>query len=153
VYDRNTVKIYVDGLEAGSVNAGTLDLTAESNFDKDGQPINDKEWQVPKAAGKVHIGACSNVTGDLAFAGLIDQVRIFDAAVPWWAQYDGTPGIVEMYRADGGHVSCGGQYVASDINEDCFVTLADFALAAYDWLECTNVADEDCDLSHHEEEE
>jgi hypothetical protein len=151
VYDRNTVKLYVDGIEAGSSNSGTIDLVA--------YPHNTKVWQVPKSAGKVLIGQTNNPsvdpTFDTSFGGLIDQVRIFDAAVPWWSQNPHpttpTPGIVEMYRADGGHISCGGQYTTADIDEDCFTTLADFALLALDWLECTNVADVDCDLSHHEE--
>ena len=142
VYDRNTVKVYVDGLPSGSGNPNPLDLEAN--------PQNTQDWQVPKAAGKIRIGAVSNVTADgdpqdLAFAGLIDQVRIFDAAVPWWAQYSNTPGIVEMYRADGGHDNCGGEYMPGDENQDCLITLADFALVARNWLECNNIADENCD--------
>jgi hypothetical protein len=144
VYDRNTIKIYVDGLLEGTGDANPLNLEAESNFDYLGQPINDQDWQVPKAAGKVRIGAGSNITGDLAFAGLIDQVRIFDAAVPKWAEHAGTPGIVEMYRTDGGHVNCDG-YMEADVNEDCYVTLADFALVAKDWLECNDEANALCD--------
>jgi hypothetical protein len=128
VFDRNTVKLYVDGLEAGSATAGAS--------------------QAPKSPGKILIGNTNNV-GDYSFGGLIDQVRIFDAAVPWWAEHTGTPGIVEMYRADGGHINCGGVYLAGDTNEDCLITLADFALVCSDWLDCNDVADENCPLSHH----
>ena len=145
VYDRNQVIIYVDGLDAveeGSGNAGTLDLEAN--------PQNTRDWQIPKAAGKIRIGAGSNVTEagepqDLAFAGLIDQVRIFDAPVPWRADHDGTPGIVEMYRADDGHTSCGGVYVPGDQDHNCAVDLVDFAILASDWLDCNDVATADCD--------
>jgi len=141
VYDRNKAIIYVDGIATGSVNASPLDL--ETSI------YNDQDWQIPKSAGKIRIGAVSNYSesgepADQSFGGLIDQVRIFDAPIPKWAEHTGTPGIVEMYRDDGGHVSCDG-YMEADVNEDCYITLADFALVAKDWLECDDEANADCD--------
>jgi hypothetical protein len=140
VYNRNEVAIYVDGLAEGTVSAGTINL--ETN------PQNTQDWQIQKAAGKINIGQTNNLDtpdSDLSFEGLIDQVRIFDAAVPWRADEVGTPGIVEMYRADGGHVSCGNDHIESDLNGDCYVTLGDFALVALTWLECNDVSTADCD--------
>ncbi|MBN1846643.1 MAG: LamG domain-containing protein, partial [Sedimentisphaerales bacterium] len=37
-----------------------------------------------------------------------------------------------------------GYGMASDINEDCYVNLLDFAALAADWLECNNPLDDDC---------
>jgi hypothetical protein len=141
VYDRNTVKFYVDGLEAGSSNSGTIDLNAN--------PQNTKDWQVPKSAGKILIGNTNNPsinpTFDMTFGGLIDQVRIFSAAVPSRSEHTGTPGIVEMYRADGGHDNCGGVYLPGDVDEDCYITLVDLALLSTRWLDCNDIANVDCD--------
>jgi hypothetical protein len=125
VFDRNNVFLYIDGLEEGS---GVV--SAE---------------QLNKSSGKIRIGNTNAGDIDLAFGGLIDQVRIFDAAVPWWADHDGTPGIVEMYRADGGHVNCGGEYLASDLNTDCFVDLKDFVIILMDWIKCTDISNSVCD--------
>ena len=140
VYDRNTVKLYINAFEVGSVPAGTIDL--------DTYIFNDQIWQIPKTAGKILIGNTNNpsINPDLdtSFGGLIDQVRIFDAAIPRWAQHPGTPGIVEMFRADGGH-SCGGQFVPGDHDQSCYVTLGDFALVALEFLSCYNINDPACD--------
>ena len=140
VYNRNEVSIYVDGLLEGSVAAGTINL--ETN------PQNTQDWQIQKAAGKISIGQTNNLDfpdNDYSFEGLIDQVRIFDAAVPWRADYSGTPGIVELYRADTGHESCGNDHIESDLNGDCYVDLGDFALVALTWMECSDAANADCD--------
>ena len=75
---------------------------------------------------------------------MIDEVKIFDAAVPWWADHDNTPGVVEMYRAEGGGTNCAGQYAAGDLNQDCYVTLVDFAIMAADWVLCNDAANPDC---------
>ena len=142
MFDRNTVKIYVDGLEGNAINTDIkkiakapggvkIGTTTQVGTDGDKTPWNEDRstW----------------VTDIFTFGGTLDQVRIFDAAVPWWAQHSNTPGIVEMYRADGGHDNCRGEYMAGDENEDCFITLADFALVAFNWLQCNNIADVDCD--------
>ena len=129
VFDRNSVILYIDGIEADSIAAANP--------------------QIPRSAGKILIGHTNypavNPEYDYTFGGMIDEVRIYDAAVPYRADAEGTPGIVELYRADDGHDSCGGVYLPADLDEDCFVTLADFALLAADWMDCNDIATPDCD--------
>jgi len=141
VYNRNTVKLYIDAIEIASNPAGTLDL--------DTYIYNDKTWQIPRSAGKILIGNTNNPSinpdYDTSFGGLIDQVRIFDAAIPLWAQHPETPGIVKMFRADGGNHSCGGQYLPGDHDQNCYVDLGDFALVALEFLSCYNSNDPACD--------
>lgn len=127
VFDRNDVLIYVDGLPAGS------------------NPANAP--QIIKTAGKIRIGNTNIIGGsaELEFKGLLDQVRIFDAAIPWRAEHPGTPGIVEMFQADGGRGSCRDQYEPADRNKDCYVDIGDFALTALSYMTCNDIADELCD--------
>jgi hypothetical protein len=143
-FDGNRVVLYVDGLEAGS---------ADTEFDK-----------IALSPAPITIGTTTNIGDDgsstpwnedrsewdpdsYMFGGKLDEVRIYDAAVPHRAEYAATPGIVEQYRADGGHDSCGGVYLISDANKDCFVTLTDFAMIASTWLECSDIGNvyKDCD--------
>ena len=39
----------------------------------------------------------------------------------------------------------GQEYFIADLNKDGYVTLADFAILASQWLQCTDPADDECD--------
>ncbi len=41
-------------------------------------------------------------------------------------------------------MNCGGDYIAGDLNRDCYVNLEDFALLSRDWLQCNDPAYEIC---------
>jgi len=142
VFDRNQVIVYVDGLEGNATNTNIKKIAKGPGGVKIGTTTgvgsdeNETPWNEDRSTW---------ITESNTFGGTLDQVRIFDAAVPWRADEAGTPGIVELYRADDGHPSCGGVYVPGDQNQDCTVTLADFALVAQDWLECNDAATAACD--------
>ena len=145
-FDGNKVVVYVDGLPAGSADAWfdkialspapiTIGTTTYLSDDADGFT----PWNEDRSTWNAEV---------FVFGGTIDQVRIHDAAIPHWADYAESPSIVETYRtADGGHVSCGGVYRTSDLNQDCYTTLADFAEVAGTWLECNDIGNvnKDCD--------
>ncbi len=76
-----------------------------------------------------------------------------------WLQFAGRADSFDRWHVDEVHVgtgwgavtghveACGdlGTIMYYDINEDCFVTLGDFAPIAEDWLRCTDPAGEDCE--------
>lgn len=41
-------------------------------------------------------------------------------------------------------MNCSGDYIAGDLNRDCYVNLEDFALLSRDWLQCNDPAYEIC---------
>jgi hypothetical protein len=122
VFDRNTVKLYIDG---------TLETTNPAGA-----------TQIPMGSGKIRIGSTN--PWDIAYTGLIDEVRIYDAAVPYIADNPGAPGILDIFRDDGGH-GCGGVYAVTDFDQDCYTGLSDFAIFAAEWMDCFDVVNPICD--------
>lgn len=111
--------IYVDGILAKSVDVTPGSLIATNEYG-------------------VCIGADAEHEGEHEFKGFIDEVRLYEIAL--------TPEMVlAQYIADGGPTSCGMNYLPGDFNKDCYVTFADFAEFAEDWLRCTDVTNSLCD--------
>ncbi|MHC5183933.1 MAG: LamG-like jellyroll fold domain-containing protein [Planctomycetota bacterium] len=71
--------------------------------------------------------------------GRFDQVRIHDVALS-------ADMILAQYLADGGGANCRQQYWAlpTDLDFDCDTDLADFAIMAGAWLDCTDLLDPGC---------
>ena len=72
------------------------------------------------------------------FNGKIDDVKLYDCPL----SHDK---VIDEYKAGGGSNSCGGKYALADINQDCYVTLADFAEFSDKWLLCDDIGNADCD--------
>jgi hypothetical protein len=136
-YDGQYVKIYVDGILADSGHAieGTL--------------IDIVDYDVRIGSDAEHFE-----TSPREFNGLIDEVKIYEIGLP-------ADKVLEQFIADGGHNSCGLDYLSGDINEDCYVDFKDFAEIAQQWvnpevdfediavivavwLECNDVAETRC---------
>jgi hypothetical protein len=118
-YDGFNQCIYVDGILAAShvIPEGTLIAT--------------NDWNVC-------IGADDEHEGERLFDGLIDEVRIYEIGLP-------ADMVLDQFIADGGHDSCGGNYLPGDLNKDCYITFADFAEFANSWLDCTDVTNSRCE--------
>ena len=133
-YDGAEVVLYIDGLEdlgnqeATTVAEGTIDigndyLTIGHNLgylltDEDDDGIRD---------------------------GTIDEVQIFEIGVPWRSDQEDTISVVKIYRDLDGHENCGGNYLPGDIDESCYVDIADAKVMAQEWLECSSIDREGCD--------
>jgi hypothetical protein len=52
--------------------------------------------------------------------------------------------VLQQFIADGGHDSCGLNYLPGDLNKDCYINLTDFALLAQEWLKCSDVTNLIC---------
>jgi hypothetical protein len=111
--------IYVDGILAKSVDVTPGLLIATNEY-------------------PVCIGADAEHEGQHEFKGIIDEVRLYEIALT-------ADMVVDQYIADGGPTSCGRNYLPGDFNEDCYVTFADFAEFAENWLGCTDVTNPLCD--------
>ena len=74
---------------------------------------------------------------DFEFAGRIDEVKLFQA-----------PLNVTKVRKDfidaGGQTSCGSIFKPADLNQDCYVNIEDLALFVSKFMDCTDIADPDC---------
>jgi hypothetical protein len=92
------------------------------------------------------------------FGGIMDEVRIHDIGLPHASDDPGYPeaaplhaikarSVRAIYRTSGGHVSCGGNYLEGDANEDCYVDLGDVKTMAQMWLECNSISEERCDAN------
>lgn len=124
VFDRSTIKLYVDGY---------LEQTTQAGADI-----------MPKTTGKIRIGATNSGGIDYNVHALIDEVRIYDAAIPYISNdYPTNPGIRDIFREDGGH-GCGGLYAVSDVDEDCYSDLGDFAVLIGGFMDCTDIANPNC---------
>jgi hypothetical protein len=66
------------------------------------------------------------------FKGHIDEVRLYGYPL-------NSTQVLAEYVADGGGDSCGGRYHVLDLTNDCYVTLADFAEFAKNWLTCNDI--------------
>jgi hypothetical protein len=111
-------RIYVDGIMAASRKI------------PEGAKIDYNNYNV-------RIGSDEQFEGIRDFNGLIDEVRIYEIGLP-------ADKVLEQFIADGGSNSCGQTYLAGDINQDCYVTLADFTQMAENWLGCTDVTNASC---------
>ena len=124
VYDGGMQYMYVDG------------ILADSHV-----PDTDAGWL---GAYNVRIGSNEQFVGR-EFNGRIDQVRIYEIGLPETSDHPGTPSVVSEFRADGGHNSCGLDYIPGDVDQNCYVELADFALVALNWLSCNDIGEAACD--------
>jgi hypothetical protein len=111
--------IYVDGVLASSVPVAPGSLIALNEYG-------------------VCIGADAEHEGEHQFKGIIDEVRLYEIGLT-------ADMIVDQYVADGGRTSCGRNYLPADLNQDCYVTFADFAKFAEGWLGCTDITNARCE--------
>jgi len=119
VFTGDMIYLYVDGILAHSAEA---------------------DFNVQHGIHNVWIGNGYNEGSpdtDYYFEGYMDEVRLYD--VPLSAEK-----IVEQFIDDGGYNSCGGNYIKTDLSEDCYVTVEDFAIFASWWLYCNDVTDPRC---------
>lgn len=117
-YTGDAMGIYVDGVLQNSTPAG------------------------PGTAGEeyVWIGAginVDNLTEDFQFNGMLDEARIYEVGLP-------ADRVLTEYINDGGTSSCGGLYEPADINKDCYINTEDLAMLIADWMDCTDIANPDC---------
>jgi hypothetical protein len=75
-------------------------------------------------------GHKSNPLGDLGtfWSGKLDEVRYYHGTLS-------AEDVIALYQQDGGIV-CDGDTIPEDINKDCKVNFADFAMMAAKWLDC-----------------
>ncbi|MFA5293337.1 MAG: LamG-like jellyroll fold domain-containing protein [Phycisphaerae bacterium] len=109
-YDGATIALYVDGILQNSYpSSGQI---AFNNYD-------------------VYIGNNDESVDNRFFSGVIDQVRIHNVGLP-------QAKIREQYVADGGTTICP-EYLAGDINNDCYIDFKDVAVLAENWLKCNDI--------------
>jgi hypothetical protein len=161
-YDGTEIAIYADGLlEAANATEGTIDIgndwltyghnlgylaTDNPESDLDGDGIKDGDG----------IRDGDDTVQDTTFNGVMDEIRIHSIGLPWRSDDPGNPeagtpdmttarSVVSIYRASDGHENCGGNYLPGDIDENCYVELADVKLMAQEWLDCSSIDRERCD--------
>ena len=78
---------------------------------------------------QLQIGANEGADSSQHFNGLIDDVRIYDVGLSHAE-------VLKLYISQGGSGTCGEVYKAADMNQDCAINLADFAMFAFEWLDC-----------------
>jgi hypothetical protein len=85
----------------------------------------------------VFIGGDEQFPGLREFTGMIDEVRIYEIGLP-------ADRVFDLFIAEGGHNSCGLDYLPGDVNGDCYVNMSDFSEMAANWLECNDITDPAC---------
>ena len=73
--------------------------------------------------------------------GLFDELRIFSFS-------PGQFSVDDLNYIEGGINECGDPgtvYMKADVDKNCYVNIADFALIAANWLQCTDPNNPDCD--------
>ena len=75
------------------------------------------------------IGANDGADSSQHFNGLIDDVRIYRIGLSG-------PEVLKLYVSQGGSGTCGKVYSATDMDQNCVTNLADFAMFAFEWLDC-----------------
>ena len=113
-YDGETISLFIDGY---------LDVSEENT---DGIAINETALTIGENLGYM-----------ASFNGLIDEVRIYEIALP-------AEKVLAEFVADGGYNSCGQVYDAADFNRDCRVDMLDFTEMAITWLTCKDVTEPSC---------
>ena len=68
---------------------------------------------------------------------MIDEARIYEVGLS-------ADKIIAEYVGDGGTTSCGSNYEPMDLNQDCYINAEDLALFIVDWMDCTDIANPDC---------
>jgi hypothetical protein len=106
----------------------TMTETGQATIYKNGLPVATGTVQTPNVIARTNswIGR-SAWSGDQYYNGGLDEVRIYNYALT-------ADEVADLYVADSGPY-CRWK-PTYDINDDCEVTLADFALIAAEWLEC-----------------
>ena len=98
----------------------------------------------PNTTAEIYLG--TSQSGAVPFKGVIDDVRIYNYAIPDGlnpTEAPDEPDMVEVYYEMSEIPLC--RYIyAGDVNGDCQVNLADFALLAENWLECSLSPAESC---------
>jgi hypothetical protein len=113
-YDGETINLYIDGYPDGSLEYDGGVGTNESTL---------------------LIG--ENIGYERSFNGLMDEVRIYEIGLP-------ADRVLADFMADGGANSCGQVYKVTDVNQDCYTNLLDFAEMAAKWLECSDITEPSC---------
>ncbi|RLC65823.1 MAG: hypothetical protein DRI48_06140 [Chloroflexi bacterium] len=116
-YDNTATELYIDGVPANSGTVATYFGTIAVTAVSVG---NLGDWDP----------ATYSITGSL------DDVRLYNTALT-------AAEIVDIYTADEGPICL--DFPPGDYNEDCLVNLADFAILALHWLECSVYPD--CEVS------
>ena len=68
---------------------------------------------------------------------MIDEVRIYNVGLS-------EAEVIKLFTAQGGSGACDLTYAAADLSQDCVINLADFALFASVWLDCTDITGMGC---------
>jgi hypothetical protein len=113
-YDGETISLFIDGHP---------DVSIENS---DGIDTNEAALTIGE-----------NLEYMAAFDGLIDEVRIYEIALP-------AEKVLAEFVSDDGSESCGQVYDSADINRDCRVDLLDFAEMAAGWLTCGDITEPSC---------
>jgi len=123
-YDEQTgmLTIYVDG-EKGSQAGPFWTLTETDMALKIGNELNSSD-------------PVGDPTGDIAYEGLIDDVKI--ASYPW----DAWEIAIEYTTHESGSVCV--EPVPGDLNGDCVINTGDLVEVVSDWLECDLIPTSAC---------
>jgi hypothetical protein len=113
-YDGEIISLYIDGY---------LDVFEENT---DGIGVDEMLLTIGQNLGYM-----------ASFDGLIDEVRIYEVALP-------AEKVLAEFVSDGGSKSCGQAYNSADFNRDCRVDLLDFAEMAAIWLTCDDITEPSC---------
>jgi hypothetical protein len=133
-YDGAHICVYVDGVQEGCVET-------------DGSQI---AWDLGE---EFDLTIGHNLQRPVAtFSGTMDEVRIHSVGLPYISDSpeaepvtaDNARSILSIYQVHCGHQNCGVK-LAGDVNQDCYVNIADLAVMAENWTHCSNIADEMCD--------
>ena len=150
-YDGTRVALYIDGVEdtgtatEGTINIGNGYLAIGHNLgnlgtDVDGDGIRDGDDEVTNTV----------------FEGTMDEIRIHSIGLPWRSDNPGNPeagpvtetnarSVISIYRSSDGHLNCGGLFLPGDLDESCYVDMADARIMAEEWLDCSSIDRERCD--------
>ena len=90
-----------------------------------------------KNKAQLQIGANENTGSSQHFDGMIDEVRIYNVGLS-------EAEVIKLFTAQGGSGACDLTYAAADLSQDCVINLADFALFASVWLDCTDITGMGC---------
>ncbi len=129
---------------------GSLDLTEVGSndgwhhiagtFDGNNARLYVDGWLEAEVDASVYENAIPRDGGFLSlggFEGRMDHVRIYDVGLSGQV-------VLDQYIADGGGSSCGQVYEPTDLDQDCYTGLADLAVLAVDWLECSDITNSIC---------
>ena len=132
-YDGAHICLYVDGVE---------DICVET----DGAQI---DWA---DGDDLTIG---HNLGDTSspFGGMMDEVRIYSIGLPHRSDAPEaapvTPhnarSVVSLFRASCPHDNCGGRYSPGDMDQNCYIDLADVLYLANRWTDCSDIGNVYCD--------